>query len=402
VDEEAVTHPAMGEVRGMDSPVPAAEAARPAPESGETAVEGRPSVETEPGTVMDDNETTATIEPPVEEAGAGEESGGEGEAQEEGFIPPLAEPEPPAQPPGVSPPAWESAAVEAPEPGVAFQEPTPDEAGDPFSPAVEGGEGDSEPAPAELSPPEDGGGPFGQGDAPSGDETPTGPSFELTPQRTETPEPESPPVAGGASVDDLVASVVDRASMPAPPRVEPVTPPPEPATQEPPAHEETPSGDGEAVATVEVVTVEPETEAPSGDRPGTDDEGADSGPAGESPAGDGETPEREEVPAARVGRDPIMLGSEEPFALGEAGEASVTAEASAVVAVPVSAGGEVAGDAPPNQLQIQLEGAQALARSGDVRELDILVPVPGAWIGNRRVTLQLRLTLVPAAEEEES
>ena len=35
-----------------------------------------------------------------------------------------------------------------------------------------------------------------------------------------------------------------------------------------------------------------------------------------------------------------------------------------------------------------------------VRELDIEVPVPGEWVGHRRVTLQLRLTLTPDSEDE--
>ena len=38
---------------------------------------------------------------------------------------------------------------------------------------------------------------------------------------------------------------------------------------------------------------------------------------------------------------------------------------------------------------------------GQVRELDIQVPVPGSWVGNRRVTLQLRLTLTPDTEDED-
>jgi len=52
-----------------------------------------------------------------------------------------------------------------------------------------------------------------------------------------------------------------------------------------------------------------------------------------------------------------------------------------------------------NQLRVHLEGTGALAEYGQVRELDVVVPVPGEWVGNRRVTLQLRLTLTPAAEE---
>jgi len=54
-----------------------------------------------------------------------------------------------------------------------------------------------------------------------------------------------------------------------------------------------------------------------------------------------------------------------------------------------------------NQLQVRLQGTGAIAESGQVRELDIQVPVPGSWVGNRRVTLQLRLTLMPANEDGE-
>ena len=53
-----------------------------------------------------------------------------------------------------------------------------------------------------------------------------------------------------------------------------------------------------------------------------------------------------------------------------------------------------------NQLHLRLQGTGAIAESGQVRALDIEVPVPGSWVGNRRVTLQLRLTLSPAPEDE--
>jgi len=52
-----------------------------------------------------------------------------------------------------------------------------------------------------------------------------------------------------------------------------------------------------------------------------------------------------------------------------------------------------------NSLAVKLTGTGAIVESGEVRALDIEVPVPGSWIGNRRVTLQLRLTLSPATEE---
>ncbi len=54
-----------------------------------------------------------------------------------------------------------------------------------------------------------------------------------------------------------------------------------------------------------------------------------------------------------------------------------------------------------NQLHLRLQGTGAVIESGQVRELDIEVPVPGAWVGHRRVTLQLRLTLTPDTEDED-
>ena len=57
--------------------------------------------------------------------------------------------------------------------------------------------------------------------------------------------------------------------------------------------------------------------------------------------------------------------------------------------------------AEDNQLHLRLQGTGAIVESGQVRALDIEVPVPGAWVGNRRVTLQLRLTLIPDTEYED-
>ncbi len=57
--------------------------------------------------------------------------------------------------------------------------------------------------------------------------------------------------------------------------------------------------------------------------------------------------------------------------------------------------------ADDNQLHLRLHGTGAIAESGQVRALDIEVPVPGTWVGNRRVILQLRLTLLPVAEDDD-
>jgi hypothetical protein len=56
--------------------------------------------------------------------------------------------------------------------------------------------------------------------------------------------------------------------------------------------------------------------------------------------------------------------------------------------------------AEDNQLHLRLQGTGAIVESGQMRAVDIEVPVPGAWVGNQRVTLQLRLTLVPDSEGE--
>jgi GTPase SAR1 family protein len=61
---------------------------------------------------------------------------------------------------------------------------------------------------------------------------------------------------------------------------------------------------------------------------------------------------------------------------------------------------QVAVRAEDNQLHLRLHGTGAIVESGQVRELDIEVPVPGSWVGNRRVTLQLRLTLTPDTEDD--
>jgi signal recognition particle receptor subunit beta len=48
---------------------------------------------------------------------------------------------------------------------------------------------------------------------------------------------------------------------------------------------------------------------------------------------------------------------------------------------------------------IQRVVPRALAQYGEVRELELEVPVPSVWVGGKRMTLQLRLTLVPQEDE---
>jgi hypothetical protein len=95
-------------------------------------------------------------------------------------------------------------------------------------------------------------------------------------------------------------------------------------------------------------------------------------------------------------RIPVTIGEGDPFAIAEP-EARPRP-------VPVLARAEQPHDGivrvGDNQLHLRLQGTGAIAESGQVRALDIEVPVPGSWVGNRRVTLQLRLTLTPASEDE--
>jgi len=106
--------------------------------------------------------------------------------------------------------------------------------------------------------------------------------------------------------------------------------------------------------------------------------------------------------------EPFFVSEGEPFddGLGElvdepSGPREVAAEASALVTNQDARVGAIDVDPVSNQLHVRLHGKGALAEYGQVRELDVVVPVPGQWIGNRRVTLQLRLTLSPLAEGQQ-
>jgi len=108
--------------------------------------------------------------------------------------------------------------------------------------------------------------------------------------------------------------------------------------------------------------------------------------------------------AARRPSAPVVLDEEDPF-----GDQAAAADEPALEPDSVFSGsGPVVPsisalrlDPHDNQLAIRLEGTGAIAESGQVRALDIQVPVPGAWVGHRRVTIQLRLTLEPTTEEED-
>lgn len=93
---------------------------------------------------------------------------------------------------------------------------------------------------------------------------------------------------------------------------------------------------------------------------------------------------------------------------GAAGAAEVSDEGGLVgePLAPMAVQVEVEEGRPPGERLVPLPEAEvqrvvprALAQFGEVRELELEVPVPSAWVGGRRMTLQLRLTLVP---EEDS
>jgi hypothetical protein len=108
------------------------------------------------------------------------------------------------------------------------------------------------------------------------------------------------------------------------------------------------------------------------------------------------------VPAPVIRRGgPITLGEGDPFGdVVDDEPTPVRHEIEPKVVIPTPVFDRVV-RAEDNQLHLRLHGTGAIAESGQVRALDIEVPVPGTWVGNRRVTLQLRLTLLPVAEDDD-
>jgi len=102
---------------------------------------------------------------------------------------------------------------------------------------------------------------------------------------------------------------------------------------------------------------------------------------------------------------PVVVGSEDPWTEEELSsvyhldQVEKAEQAAAIEAAEPPR--EVEVRAEDNQLHLRLQGTGAIIESGQVRALDIEVPVPGGWVGNRRVTLQLRLTLTPDTEYED-
>ncbi len=233
---------------------------------------------------------------------------------------------------------------------------------------------------------------------PSADDEPDAAAEDRSTQGPATVEPPaSPPrraAQPGSVVDDLVASILGaggrRRRAPERPAARTAEPPPfaepegapEPppfAGQEPPA-EASPSAEPQPVVEPEPV-VEPGPE-----------------PFGEP----GPSPPPAPRSAARSAT-PVTVGQGDPFQVEEPPVAPGGASAAVARVDKVGAGAPHGGivQIGDNQLHLRLQGTGAIAESGQVRALDIEVPVPGSWVGNRRVTLQLRLTLSPAAEDED-
>jgi len=89
----------------------------------------------------------------------------------------------------------------------------------------------------------------------------------------------------------------------------------------------------------------------------------------------------------------VAASVDEPFAVEPSLEGLFGADVFALVPAP----------SPPSR---ELEAAivervvpKVLAQYGEVRELEIEIPVPAQWIGGKKMTVQLRLTLVPREDD---
>ncbi len=176
---------------------------------------------------------------------------------------------------------------------------------------------------------------------------------------------------------------------------EPPTAPREPSDEESSATPVRPTRSGHVDDLVASVLGRARTEEPPSS-PGTEPRSAEVTPPADAEGAAASPPwerSRRSAPA-----QPVTFGDGDPFAAEEEDEA--VAE---VVPAPIAPRPHepVSVQAHDNQLHLRLQGTGAIAESGQVRELDIQVPVPGSWVGNRRVTLQLRLTLMPASEDED-
>jgi len=243
------------------------------------------------------------------------------------------------------------------------------------------------------------------------------------PPQVQKPAPVRPPAPASAaalgSVDDLVASVLQgtlaAAGKAAPPGGAAATVPPA-AGKGPVVDENAQTAAG--APPPPIVEKEPEPAVGASPPPFADEEAepavvAPPPPFADEeaePAADAPPPPVVEKEPRRAARPaavsvPVTLGEGDPFKMpaddtpppGGPGSYVLSRSAPAARSGP-SAGIVQLGD---NQLHLRLQGTGAIAESGQVRALDIEVPVPGSWVGNRRVTLQLRLTLSPVSEDDD-
>lgn len=136
-----------------------------------------------------------------------------------------------------------------------------------------------------------------------------------------------------------------------------------------------------------------------------------------------ELPESEPLAPPAFEEAPVLEAAER----GEAAFAPETSVSAAQLQEPLAPSADLAGDpfvveelpapsasddvfalVPRPPVEVMPETAaiervipRAVARHGELRELEVEVPVPATWVGGRRVTLQLRLTLVPEEENHE-
>jgi signal recognition particle receptor subunit beta len=112
--------------------------------------------------------------------------------------------------------------------------------------------------------------------------------------------------------------------------------------------------------------------------------------------------EAEPEASDRAAWEPVVIGEGDPWSEEEITGVLKAAEVEIIEEAAIEPAGrrEIAVRAEDNQLHLRLQGSGAIVESGQMRELEIEVPVPGSWVGNRRVTLQLRLTLIPDTEDE--
>lgn len=119
---------------------------------------------------------------------------------------------------------------------------------------------------------------------------------------------------------------------------------------------------------------------------------AESGALGLGEAGGPEAPFLSETTAEPLA--PMLDLAADPFVVEELPAAGSREDVFALVPRPPA-------DVMPETAAIERVIPRAVARHGELRELEVEVPVPATWVGGRRVTLQLRLTLVPEEENHE-